>query len=88
MTLANLEDVVAKDSMLWSKAQFQSPNGHRRLKLLVAESVDPLNRILSIAGFVVGGPFVTIGLIHGFGEVNLLAPSSTAKTILPLLRSL
>jgi len=70
LTLANLEDVIAKDSMLWSKAQFQSPNDHRRLKLLVAQSVEPLHRTLSLVGFVVGGAFVIIGLFMALGKLT------------------
>ncbi|MFC0604136.1 hypothetical protein [Winogradskyella pulchriflava] len=71
LTFENLNDLIAKHSMLISKRMFQKKINPKNLKILLKETISTKNRLFSIVGLVIGVNAVIwgilIGLTNAFG---------------------
>lgn len=71
LTFENLNDLIAKHSMLMSKRMFQKKINPENLKVLLKETISTKNRLFSILGLVIGANAliwgILIGLTNAFG---------------------
>ncbi len=71
LTFENLNDLIAKHSMLISKRMFQKKINTNNLKILLKETISTKNRLFSIVGLVIGVNAliwgILIGLTNAFG---------------------
>ena len=71
LTFENLNDLIAKHSMLISKRMFQKEISPNNLKILLKETISTKNRFFSIVGLVIGVNAliwgILIGLTNAFG---------------------
>ncbi len=66
LNFMNQNDLVAKHSMLISKRIFQGRINPNNLKVLVKETISTRDRLISIAGFIIGMNAVIWGILVGF----------------------
>ncbi|GAK97898.1 hypothetical protein JCM19294_1520 [Nonlabens tegetincola] len=66
LTFENLNDLIAKHSMLISKRMFQKEISPNNIKILLKEAVSTKNRLFSIVGLVIGVNALIWGILIGF----------------------